>query len=560
MLFTFLKPKKTKKNPVVLLILDGYGVAPSSLGNAISQAGTPVMDALRAQYPSGKLIASGESVGLPANEDGNSEVGHLTIGAGRVINQSLVRIDKSIEDGNFYSNKAFTGAYEHVISNKSNMHIMGLISSGSVHSSASHLYALLEFCKRKKLSNVYLHLFTDGRDAPVKDGKKVIGELVDWIERNNTGIISTISGRYWAMDRDRRWDRTQSVYDLLVLGKGERAESVQEAIERSYNRNETDEFIKPTLIAQKGSEVVNINSNDAVIFFNFRIDRPRQLAMPFVLDNFENPKGFKFGYTPHDGGKTKRNKKDVGKTFRREKKLTNLFFVTMTEYQKELPVSAIAFPPPKITNTLSEVLSKNGKLQFHLAESEKERMVTFYFDGLREESVEGQDVEIVASPKVATYDRKPKMATPKLVKKLRKALKKRKYDFCVLNFANPDMVGHSGNMQATIKAIRIVDKALLEVSKMVLAVNGTLVVTADHGNAEELLTYPGTNFYYTTSKGSLNTEHSNNPVPIIIVSNSLKGNTKKITGGSLADVATTILSIMGISAPTEMTGRDLLAN
>lgn len=526
------------------MVLDGWGKAPLSEGNAIEKANKTNMDSYK-QYPHGELIASGESVGLPANEAGNSEVGHLTIGAGRVVYQSLPRINIDIKEGSFFENRAFLSALAHVVKNQSKLHIMGLVSSGTIHSSIEHLYALMDFCKRNKMRNVNLHLFTDGRDAPPNDGVKVVGQVENKLNDLNIGSIATIAGRYYGMDRDGRWDRTKKAYDAIVSGIGLQANSAVEAVDRSYQRGQSDEFIEPTVIVKPSStgslgpvsqKIVGVvDDNDAVIFFNFRIDRTRQLSQAFTLPNFDN-----------EG------------TFIRGKKPKNIFFVSMTEYQKGLPVSAIAYPPQKVNVTLSELFANEGLKQIRIAESEKERMVTFYFDGLREEKFPGEDVEIVASPKVATYDKKPEMSAGKIVGRFKRYVRRNKHHFYMLNFANPDMVAHSGNIEKTIEAIGVVDKAIGEIVKKTLERNGTVVITADHGNAEELLTYPTKSFFVTSKSGLINTEHSNNPVPIFIINNNLKGKALGSLRGSLADVATTILPLLGLSPSPEMTGKDLL--
>jgi 2,3-bisphosphoglycerate-independent phosphoglycerate mutase len=428
------------------------------------------------------------------------------------------------------------------------------------------MYALLQFCKKEELRDVNLHLFTDGRDAPPQNGIEVIKKIEQHLESIKVGRIASITGRYYAMDRDGRWERTQKAYEAIVSGKGLQAFSAVEAVQGAYAKGKTDEFIEPTIILDDTSasklgpssakESVTVNDNDAVIFFNFRVDRPRQLTMAFVFDDFESLSMVEFGYIPHEG-KMKEGKAK-GPTFKRTKVPRNVYFVTMTEYQKNLPVGAIAYPPPTISNTLPEILSQRGMLQMHLAESEKERMVTFYFDGLKDERFPGEDVEIISSPDVPTYDKKPEMSVYKIVKSFKRHIKRNKYHFFMLNFANPDMVAHSGNLEATIKAVEAVDKAVGELVKTVLDVDGTVFITADHGNAEELLTFPSRSYFITTSKGSINTEHSNNPVPLLIVSNAFKGNAVTLPKGALSDIAPTILNMMGIPVPPEMDGKNLL--
>ncbi len=553
----FSKKKEKNIKPMVLVILDGFGIAPPSQGNAVEKARTPNIDFYMSNFPSGKIIASGESVGLPANEVGNTEVGHLTLGAGRVIYQELKRINIAIEKGYFFDNRAFVSAASHVRKNNSKLHIMGLIGTGQVHSSVEHLKALIQFCKRQDLQNVYLHLFTDGRDSPPKQGAEVIENIESILKNIGVGKIASLHGRYYAMDRDRRWNRTQRTYQALVQGKGVQAKSAIDAIKSSYSRGITDEFIEPTVIIKDDSvPLALIEHNDAVIFYNFRIDRPRQLTMAFVRPDFENIKNVDWGYDPD----TAQRKDDVpvGTTFKREKVVQNLFFVTMTEYQKGLPVSAVAFGPEKVGNSLSQVLSAKALNQMHMAESEKERFVTYYFDGLREEKVEGEDVHIVQSPKVSTYDKAPEMSLPKLTSAFKKELSRDKYHFFVLNIANADMVAHSGILDKAIIAIEAIDKYLKQMVDAVLEVGGTVIVTADHGNAEEMLTFPSSTFFYTTSKGSVSTDHSGNPVPLILINKNFQGKKMHLDGASLADVAPTILGLMNLEIPKEMTGRYLL--
>jgi 2,3-bisphosphoglycerate-independent phosphoglycerate mutase len=557
-LFSFLKsqPSVSSLKPVVLLVLDGYGIAPASAGNAITQARTPFMDNLLNSYPHTELIASGESVGLPANEVGNTEVGHLTLGAGRVIYQDLKRISMAIEDSTFFDNKAFLHALAHCRKYNSKMHLMGLVGTGNVHSSIEHFYALLQFFKKAEFANVFLHLFTDGRDTPPKEAIEIINKIETYTLNNKIGHIASISGRYYAMDRDRRWDRTEKAYKAIVLGKGQTAMSAQDAVESAYARGLTDEFIEPCVIMPAGRPVATVDDNDAVIFFNFRVDRPRQLTMAFVLPDFEKLTSFEFGYAP--GTELEEGKSTFRATFQREKWARNIFFVTMTEYHKKLRVSEIAFGPQVVTDSLGAVIASANLKQMHMAESEKERFVTYYFDGMNEKPPPGEEVCIVASPKVPTYDRKPEMSVFKLVGEFKKHLAKGVYSFFVVNFANPDMVAHTGNLKATIKAVEAVDKAVEEFVEAVMRVGGTLVLTADHGNAEELLTYETTSFFFTTGGGKVNTEHSNNPVPVVIINSRYAGRGVALAKGSLADIAPTALALMGLTPPRTMTGRNLL--
>ena len=549
--------------PVVLLSLDGWGVAPPSQGNAIDLARTPNMDRYCQGYAHGVLVAAGESVGLPANEAGNSEVGHLTMGAGRATLQSLQRIDAAIADGSFFENLAFEKALAHVKEHDTKLHLMGLVSSGGVHSSLAHLEALLELCARKQLTQVYVHAFTDGRDAAPNDGLLVIGRLEEKMKSLGVGKIATVMGRYFAMDRDRRWERTEKAYRAMVLGEGVTAANATSVIQQAYDKGVTDEFIDPTCIASQsmaGRPTATIDDGDGVVFFNFRIDRPRQLTMALTVPDFENLKDFKFGFDPYRVKYEKHHgslEVYSGKTFVRSKWPKDLFLVTMTEYQPGLPVSAVAFGPPKVGDTVAEVVSGQNWLQLRLAESEKERMVTYYFDGMREERHPLEEVVIVPSPKVATYDKKPEMAVFEVVAELKKALEQGKYRLVMMNFANPDMVAHSGDLKATIKACEYTDLAIGEVVEMVLRCHGVVVITADHGNAEDLLTYQRQNFFYTTKTGLTNTEHSNHPVPVVIVGEQFVGK-GELKQGTLADVAPTVLGLLGLQKPTVMTGRNLL--
>ncbi len=543
-------------HPVALIILDGFGIAPPSEGNAVTLAKLPYYNRISQEYPHTELIASGESVGLPANEVGNTEVGHLTMGTGRVIFQDLKRINVAIEKGHFYNNRALLQAVGHVKRNNSVFHVMGLASSGNVHSSLPHLFAIIDFCKREEVQKVALHLFTDGRDAAPDDGINIIKQVLGKIKTDHNISISTISGRYYAMDRDKRWDRTEKAYKAIVLGRGPSSSDVLKSIEESYAAGKTDEFIEPTVIL-KDEKPLTVNDNDAVMFFNFRIDRPKQLAMPFVLPEFEKLREFDFGYDPaisRDQGVV-----EIGTPFKREKVLQNLFFVTMTEYQKGLPVSAVAFGPEEVPNTLATVISQSGAAQLHMSESEKQRFVTYYFDGMRDDPIPGEEAIIIPSPKVATYDKKPEMSLPKLAKEFIRQVRKNKYKFIVVNIANPDMVAHSGNLPATIKAVQYVDQYLSDMCEEILRWNGTVCLTADHGNAEELITYPTTSFFFTSKVGSTNTDHSNNPVPFIVIHQSLQGRAVSLNKGSLSDVAPTILAILDLKQPAEMTGRNLLS-
>lgn len=526
------KPNIAQK-PVVLLILDGYGLAPPSEGNAIVRAKTPNMDNYFKAYPHGELLASGESVGLPANEVGNTEVGHLMLGAGKLILQDLKKINEDIKEGGYYTNKTFIAAAQHAITNNSKFHIMGLVSSGNVHSSLGHMYALLDFAKQQKVPRVFLHLFTDGRDAPPNEGIEIVKKIQDRLNILKIGQIASVSGRYYAMDRDLRWERTEKAYKALVLGKGNIASDPIAAVDASYKASVTDEFIEPTIIAGPQGPQGLIGDGDAVIFFNYRIDRPRQLTMAFTMPT---------------------------STFEREKVLSNLYFATMTQYQKNLPVSGVAYTPKVVDLPLSVYLSQNNLKQAHMAESEKERFVKYFFNGLREEPSPGEDWFIVPSPRVETYDKKPEMSIYELVAEYKKVLKKGEHKFFILNFANADMVAHSGNVEATVVAVGHTDKAVGQLVDETLKHDGTIVITADHGNAEDLLTFPDKTFFYTSTEGQVNTDHSNHPVPLIVINNSLKGKAIELDQGALYDVAPIILGLIGLPQPKDMTGRNLLAS
>ena len=534
--------------PVVLIILDGWGLAPPGPGNAVSQARTPNMDSLWVSFPHCQLKASGEAVGLPAGEMGNSEVGHMTLGAGRIVFQTLKRINLAIADGSFFQNKAFLKAIKHVKNNNSSLHLLGLVSPGCVHSSLEHLFALLRLAKEQGLKRVFVHAFTDGRDTSPTSALSYLQQLEAKMKQLGVGKIASVSGRYFAMDRDLRWKRTKKAYDALTSGLGEKAYSYKEAVQNSYQKGRTDEFILPTVILEKsGKPVALISDGDGVIFFNFREDRARQLTYPFVLPNFEKAEVRPPSFDPYAEKYHRREKIPKTKTFVRKKKLSNLCFVTMTEYDKNLKVE-VAFPRLLVELPLAQVLSLHGLRQLHLAETEKFPHVTYFFDGGREKPFFGEDQVSIPSPKVPTYDLKPEMSAYEVTDFLLERLKKRIYDFILVNFANPDMVGHTGVLEAGIKACETVDKCLGEVVKKVLGVGGACVVTADHGNAEIMI---------NPTTGEVDTEHSTSPVPCVIVEKELRGG-RELPMGGLADIAPTVLSLMKISQPSIMTGRNLL--
>lgn len=518
--------------PVVLIILDGWGIAPASAGNAVSVAKTPVMQRLVTSYPATTLQASGMEVGLPRGEMGNSEVGHLNLGTGRIFYQNLPRIDQAIENRSFFENPILISASRYLQKNSdAKLHLMGLLSAGGVHSSVQHLEALLEFSHQQKLEQVYLHLFLDGRDMARDSGRSLIEKLLAKIkEKNYQAKIASLAGRFFAMDRDNRWDRVEKAYRLLTAGEGEQAKSPVAAIRASYKKQVFDEEFLPTIIDRKGL----IQNKDVAVFFNFRADRARQLTKAFVLPGFTK--------------------------FERPEYLQNLRFITMTEYEKDLPVEVI-FPPELPQTCLARVLSEQGLRQMHIAETEKYAHVSYFFNGMREEPFPLEERAIIPSPRVASYAQKSEMAAPEITKKVVEAISKDQFDFIVVNFANGDMVGHTGDLKATIKAIETVDRGLGEIVDAALVHSGIVIVTADHGNAEEL---------QNLQTKEIDKEHSTNPVPLVLVSREFEG--KKMgwpdaVGGDLSlipptgllsDVAPTILKIMNIAQPAEMTGRSLI--
>lgn len=533
---------------VCVLILDGWGIGPKYAGNAIFQAKTPNFDAWWNTYPHTQLGASGEHVGLPKGEDGNTETGHLNLGAGQIVYQDLPRINLAIADGSYFNNPEFISAIAHVKKHNSRLHIMGLVGSGSVHSSFQHLLALLNTCKTHQLTGpVSIHAFTDGRDSPPNSGLNQLGYLQEKITQIGVGQIATVMGRYYAMDRDARWQRTQVAYDALTLGSGDKTQNLNQAIKTSYEQDITDEFVKPIIVVDReGQPTGLINDNDAVIFFNYRIDRPRQLTKAFVLDNFEST-NTSIDFDPYHQANTHLNKSHTpaDKPFQRQKTLTNLFFVTMTQYEKDLPCN-VAFPPTTIKLPLSAVISNQGLKQLKISETEKERFVTYYFNGQREIAFPGEDRHIIPSPAVPTYDLKPEMATPQITASLIQQINRRLYSLIVVNFAAPDMVAHTGNLPATIKACEAVDFALGRIVKQVNALGGVTIITADHGNAEEM-----TNL----ETEAVDTEHSAFSVPFIAIGPTLLGTTPKLRRGILADVAPTVLQLLGIPIPESMNGR-----
>lgn len=512
-----------KYRPVVLIILDGWGVAPESEGNAITRANLPTYRKLLASYPSTTLQASGESVGLPYSEPGNSEVGHLNIGAGRVVYQDLPRINMAIADGSFLNNAVLKNAIAKAKSNRSKIHLMGLVGPAGVHSSTEHLYALLWMIKEQGYGEAYLHLFTDGRDSSPSAGLGVISSLEERISSIGVGNIATVSGRYFGMDRDFHWDRTAQAYQAIAQGKSDyQAISAKEAVNLAYGRGETDEFIRPTVLVNSAKRpLATVEEGDIVINFNFRADRVRQITRSFTEREFDE-----FPV----------------------RRYVDLTYVCLTRYDQtfNLPV---AFPPEEVKLPLARVISEARLRQLHLAETEKYPHITYFLNGGRESPFTGEDRILVPSPKVATYDQVPEMSTPALTELILSKLRTKSYDFIVANVACPDMVGHTGNLEATITAVQAVDKLFEAVSGEVLSLYGALVITADHGNAEAKY----------GPHGEIQTGHTTNPVPIIFISRELQTSLqKKLQSGLLADVAPTVLSLMGLKAPGTMTGRNLL--
>jgi len=537
-------------HPTILIIMDGWGLSSNTRGNAVALAKTPNIDKFWASFPHTQLIACGEAVGLPKGEKGNSEAGHLNLGAGRVVYQDLVRINMSIADGSFFKNTAFLEAAKVAKNNNSALHIMGMIGAAGAHSSTQHLLALLRLAKEKKLTRVYLHLFTDGRDSPPTSAPTFLEQVETKMAELKIGKIASIMGRFWAMDRDNRWERTQKAYQTIAKGKGLTAKTPDEAIQQAYKRNETDEFIQPTVIVNHNQPTATINDKDAVIFFNFRIDRPRQLTKAFVLKNFEDYKPKKASFDPYAeryGQKIYAPLKGI-KTFKREKILKDLYFVTMTEYEKGLPTK-IAFPRRQIPLPLAQVLSQNSQRQFHISETEKERFVTYYFDGFREKPFSDEEWYEISSPPVKTYDQKPEMSTFEVTQEVIKRISQNHWGFILINFANPDMVGHTGVLEAGIKACEATDQCVGKIVNYTLSMGGTALITADHGNVEEMI---------NLSTGQIDTEHSTNPVPFIIAGKKYLGQPRVLQQGILADVTPTVLKLMNINQPTIMTGRALI--
>jgi len=504
------------------MVLDGYGLNENPEGNAIAMANTPVMDKLMAECPFVKGNASGLAVGLPEGQMGNSEVGHMNIGAGRIIYQDLTRITKEINDGTFFENKALLAAMENCKKNNSDLHLWGLLSDGGVHSHNTHVYGILEMAKKNGLENVYVHCFLDGRDTPPASAKGFVADLEAKMAEIGVGKVASLSGRYYAMDRDNNWDRVEKAYNALVAGEGVVETDAVEAMQKSYDNGVTDEFVLPTVITENGAPRAIVKENDSVIFFNFRPDRAREMTRAFCDDAFT---GFerKTGFLP-------------------------LTFVCFKDYDETIPNKIIAFEKETITNTFGEYLAKCGKKQLRLAETEKYAHVTFFFNGGIEEPNVDEARLLVNSPKeVATYDLKPEMSAPEVGVDLVEAIKSDKYDVIVINFANPDMVGHTGVIPAAVAAVERVDSLVGDAVEAVKEAGGVMFICADHGNAEKMVDY---------ETGKPHTAHTTNPVPFILVNG--EENWSLRDGGCLADIAPTLLEIMGLEQPTEMTGKSLL--
>jgi 2,3-bisphosphoglycerate-independent phosphoglycerate mutase len=514
--------------PLVLIVIDGWGIAPDGPANAISLAKTPVMDELWQRAPHTTVEASGVHVGLPEGQIGNSEVGHLNIGAGYTVLQDLPRIDDEIVSGAFFENEALVGAVEHVKKGAAKadersprLHLMGLYSDGGVHSHAAHVLALVDLAKRHAVNNVQVHTFLDGRDVPPRQALDDLERLErDLAERGNAQI-ATVMGRYFAMDRDKRWDRNEKAYRALVLGEGEHAGSATEAVKQSYDANVGDEFVKPTVIDNPGGdpEEGRIQSGDAVIFFNFRADRARQITRAFVADEFDG--------------------------FERPERPQTLHFVTFGEYESGLPVTAVAFPPTLVETPLAKVVSDAGLCQLHVAETEKYAHVTYFLNGGHEDAFPNEDRGLVPSPKVATYDLEPEMSAEGVADEVIKGIEAG-YPFVALNFANPDMVGHTGVLEAAITAVETVDTAIGRIVEATKQVGGIVVVTADHGNAEEMV----------DEQGRPKTAHTTRPVPVIVVGADEVKTMR--SGGRLSDVAPTVLELLGLDTPSTMTAKTLI--
>lgn len=516
-------------NPVVLVILDGWGISSNTQTNVIKKTKLPIIEKLNKFCPMTTLQASGISVGLPWGEPGNSEVGHLTLGSGKIIYQSLPRITLAIQDGLFFKNEALLAAMNNAKQNDGSLHLMGLVGEGTVHSHMEHLYALIEMAKTQEVEKVFIHAFTDGRDSPPNSGAETIKKLQNRLAGYPMARLATLCGRQWAMDRNNNWDRTEKAYRMLTMKEGELIQNPIIYLQESYAKNITDEFVEPAVITENGMPLTAIQDNDSIIFFNFRGDRARQITKAFVLPKF--------------------------KEFKREEKLS-VEFVAMTEYEKGLPISVV-FPPENIKNGLGEIISKHKLKQLRISETEKYAHVTYFFNGGREEPWPGEDRILIPSPSVSKYDEAPEMSASGITEKVVEAVKSNKYNFILINYVNADMIGHTGNEKACVEAVKVLDKTLSILIPEILKAKGCLLITADHGNIEELKDP------YT---GEISTEHSTNPVPLWFATpdNRQEKNPEEIArgesevGGLISDIAPTVLDIMNIKKPAEMTGESLL--
>ncbi|VAW92576.1 2,3-bisphosphoglycerate-independent phosphoglycerate mutase [hydrothermal vent metagenome] len=505
--------------PMVLVIMDGWGITDVVENNAIANANTPNLDRLCMEYPHTTLRGSGAEVGLPADQMGNSEVGHLNLGAGRVVYQEYTRVSRSIKTGSFFKNQTLVDAVDKAKSTGKAVHIMGLLSPGGVHSHEEHLHAMMELAVKQGVQNVYLHAFLDGRDTPPKSAFESIDAMQAKLDEMGGGQFASVTGRFYAMDRDHRWPRIKKAYDVIANGTADfSAESARECLEMAYARGETDEFVEATAIHPKGVVPVQIQTGDVVIFMNFRSDRARQITRPFIEPNFD---AFERGNTVKLGS-----------------------FVCLTEYNSQYDVP-VAYPPERLKNVFGDYISKLGLRQLRIAETEKYAHVTFFFNGGREEPFDFEDRILVPSPDVKTYDLQPEMNAPELTVKLVEAINSDKYDVIICNYANPDMVGHTGNFDATVKAIETIDRCIVEVVEAVQQAGGEILITADHGNAEKML---------DVETGQPHTAHTTNPVPLLYVGREAELE----TSGALSDIAPTMLYLMGIEQPSEMLGRSLV--
>ena len=526
--------QKNISKPVILMILDGWGVNQPYPGNAITSANTPFIDSLIQEYPATTIRASGESVGLPWGEAGNSEVGHLNLGLGRVLYQDFPRINKSIANNSFFSKPALVETIQHVQKNNSQLHFLGLVSNGGVHSSVDHLHALLKLAKKNNIEKVFIHFILDGRDVPLDSGLNFVKNLERSLKEYNIGKIATLTGRFYAMDRNNNWDRTEKAYSACVFAEGERVTSAETAINASYRKKIYDEEFLPTVIFEDGKAVGKVEDGDALVCFNFRPDRARQITKAFISD--------------------------PDAKLDRKINFNNLLVTTFTEYEKDLKVRVV-FPSEEIKDILGDVLSKSGLRQLRIAETEKYAHVTYFFNGGREEVQKGEDHMLVPSPAVSRYDLKPEMSADSITKKVVEAVNKNIYDFILINYANTDMVGHTGNLEAAIKAAEFLDTCVKRVVESVLPIGGCVAITADHGNADVM---------FNMQTGQVDKEHTTNPVPFILVSKDYQGKNfgwQNFAGGDLstinsqgilADVAPTILKLLDLEKPQAMTGESLI--